>query len=341
MTGAVRRSAQCVARAGAEVVIAFDEGHPPPDGDGVRWVAVPHTPGRVRLPRDLGAALHGADLLVLHSAWAPANVAAAWAANRAGIPYLLEPRGAYNPRIIRRRWLLKRTWWLLAEQPLVRGARAIHLFFKSERAHLRGLGYDGHTVIAPNGVDVPSEPTWDGGSGGYVLWLGRFDLDCKGLDLLLEALALIPPDERPQLRLHGPDHRGGKLRVVDLIRRLELEQWATVGEPVHGDAKEELVSRSRGFVYPSRWEGFGNSVTEAAAQGVPLLVTPYPLGRYFADRGAAILSEPTPASLADGLLALCSPDAAVLGPRGAAIAREDFDWDRVATAWLRQVAALL
>ena len=70
---------------------------------------------------------------------------------------------------------------------------------------------------------------WDGGSGGYVLWLGRFDPEHKGLDLLLQALALLPSRERPTLRIHGPDWRGRKQKVREWCPRSASTSGRTSG----------------------------------------------------------------------------------------------------------------
>ena len=95
-------------------------------------------------------------------------------------------------------------------------------------------------------------------------------------------------DSTPAVRLHGPDWRGGKERTERMVHDLRLDPWVTVGDPVYGDAKWELMEHAGAFVYPSRWEAFGNSTVEAVAAGVPTLATPYPLGRFLAERGAAL-----------------------------------------------------
>ena len=256
---------------------------------------------------------------------------------------LLEPRGAYDPHIVRRKRLLKAAWWHVWERALVTNAAAIHVFFEPERAHLEALGYHGDVVVAPNGIVPPRDVTWDGGSGGYVLWMGRFDPEHKGLDLLLGALALLPPGERPSLRLHGPDYRlgGGKEAVRRMVEQLALGDAVAIGEPVHGTAKWELLSRATGFVYPSRWEAFGNSVAEAAALGVPTLTTPYPFGQFLAARGGAFVADANPAALAEGLRALRSPAAPATGGRGAGVVRECMPWDIVTRSWLEQTEAVL
>jgi glycosyltransferase involved in cell wall biosynthesis len=341
ITSSVWHSSRALAAAGARVVVAFDEGDSPGSPEGVVFQRVEHR-GRWRIPVGLGALLRDSDVVVLHSGWAYHNVRAGAAARALGVPYVLEPRGAYDPRIVHRRRVLKKAWWWLWERRLVQGALGVHLFFDSERHHLYALGYRGPVIVAPNGVEAPADAAWDGGSGGYVLWYGRFDPEHKGIDLLLRGLARIPEGERPRLLLHGPEARAhGKPAVRKLVRELALERWVTIGDPVHGEVKWELLARAAAFAYPSRWEAFGNAVAEAGAVGVPTLVTPYPLGRFLGERGAALVVEPTTEGMAEGLRRVIRPEAAELGRRAREVVREEFVWERVAQSWLAQLEALL
>lgn len=342
MTNSVKKWSRGMANQGAHVVIACEEGAEPPTGDQIEWRPIRHS-GRtgLKVPIGLEDVFEGADIVVLHSGWTYHNVRAATTARKLGIPYFLEPRGAYDPSIVHRRPLVKKAWWMALERRLVLGSRAIHLFFEQERPHLGALGYGGPVLIASNGVDAPPENLWDGGSGGYILWLGRFDPEHKGLDLLLKAMRRLPANSRPKLRLHGPDWRGRKRDVVTLARQLGLEESVRVGPAVYGDEKRELLIRAAGFVYPSRWDACPNAALEAISLGVPTLVTPYPLGRHFAARQGVFLAEPDPESLASGLQRLLSGDAPAIGTRGAEITRTELSWDQVAQTWLAQARSLL
>lgn len=341
MTHAVRSLADELTCLGTQVTIVFDGGEIGPTNDGIRWIGLRHVGRRfLRFPLGLSDAFKDADVVVLHSAWTSENVRAAAVARRLSLPYVLAPRGSYDPMIVRRKRLLKQSWFALFERTLIKRARAIHVFFDSEAAHLRSLGYRGEFVVAPNGVRTPDGRAWDGGSGGYLLWLGRFDPEHKGLDILLDAMARIPVAQRTPLRLHGPDWRERKGAVRHRIAELGLESSVTVGDPVYEDEKWRLLERAAGFVYPSRWEAFGNSPAEAVAMGVPTLVTPYPLGRHLSDNGAAFVAAATPESLADGLKRLTSSDAARVAANGARFVRSELTWGACARAWLQQLEAL-
>lgn len=342
ITSSVWHSSHEMVGAGADVVIAFDEGAAPESPDGIVWWPVRHAGWPWAVPQDVGELLADADVLVLHSAWCYHNLRAGRVARSRNVPYVLEPRGAYDPGILARKRWGKKVWWALWERRLVMNAAAIHVFFDSEREHLSALGWDGPVVVAPNGVQVPDGARWDGGSGGYILWYGRFDPEHKGLDLLLDAMSLLAPAERLPLRLHGPESRArGKDEVRRRVHALGLHRWVTIGDPVHGEEKFDLLARAVGFVYPSRWEAFGNAVAEACAVGTPTLVTPYPLGRFLAERDAAVLADADPAALAEGLRRLTSPAAAEIGRRAASIVAEEFHWPKVARRWLEQVEPLL
>jgi glycosyltransferase involved in cell wall biosynthesis len=339
MTKAIRRWSEAMAELGAEVKIVYDQGTAP-SSNGVEWVHARHVgKGQTLMPRDLADHLDGADLLVLHSGWTLRNTRAAAVARDLGVPYMLEPRGALDPHILGRKRLLKQAWWHASERRLVTEARAIHIFFEEERAHLDAVGYRGHVVVAPNGVDVPEEHGWNG-SGDYILWLGRFDPEHKGLDVLLRAIHL-DPSAVSLVRLLGPDWRDKKREVRAMVRDLGLEGHVTVEEPIHGEAKREALQECKGFVYPSRWDACPNSVLEAVAHGVPTLVTPYPLGTYLASRRGAILARAEERDLARGLYQLASGTAASVGGSGAQIARRELTWNAVAKSWLDQVARCL
>jgi glycosyltransferase involved in cell wall biosynthesis len=340
MTSAVKHWSESFARAGVEAVIAYDRGKSPDDNGNVNWVQVEHTgPSGLRMPRGLSKVLKGTDLLVLHSGWTLHNLKAASEARKLGVPYLLEPRGAYDPHIVGRKRALKSAWWRAQERKLVSEAAAIHVFFDEERSHLDALGYAGPVVVASNGVEEQSF-RWTGG-GGYVLWLGRFDPEHKGLDLLFEGLGEIPESERPVVRIQGPDWRGRKARVERLVERLGLSAWARIGNAVYGTEKKQLLAQADAFVYPSRWDACPNSVLESVAMGIPTITTPYPLGSYLGGRGGSVLAPGTAAGIGSALMTATSADAAEIGRTGSEIAARDLTWDAVGLVWLDQAKALI
>jgi glycosyltransferase involved in cell wall biosynthesis len=198
----------------------------------------------------------------------------------------------------------------------------------------------GRRIVAPNGI-APPEATWDGGSGGYLLWLGRFDPRTKGLDVLIKGIAHMPPADRPELRLHGRDWRNGKRIVQGMIRDEGVQSSVRIGDPIYGAEKWDVLKRAAGFVYPSRWDACPVAVSEAAAVGVPTLVGRYPLGNFLARSDAAVQVDPDPASVSRGIEELVSARGREVAPNGAAVARRELSWETVSESWLDQVRSLL
>lgn len=342
ITNSVRSVSRSMVNAGATVRVVIDDDSRLAQNDSFTWVPVDHRgPKELRYPVGLSSQLQTADVAVLHSAWTFHNVVAGKDARRLQVPYVLEPRGAYDASIFRRKAAFKTVWWRLLERVLVRGAAAIHVFFDAEVDQLRAIGYHGPVVQAPNGIAIPADASWDGGSGGYVLWIGRFDPEHKGLDTLLQALRLLPRQDRPQVRLHGPDWAGGKERVVQLVRDLDLAEHVIIGDAVYGQDKWKLIGAAAAFTYPSRWEGFGNSAAEAVAAGVPTLVTPYPFGRWLDGHDAAVMVEASPEGLAEGLRRVLSDEGKEKAGRGRGVLQAHLTWDAVARSWLSQVRTIL
>jgi glycosyltransferase involved in cell wall biosynthesis len=297
--------------------------------------------GRLSVPAGIRDHLSSADLFVVHGGWTLWNIVACREAAVVGVPYLVTTHGVYNPWVLKRGGIVKHMWNMLLERRHLTEALAVHLFFEEERRGLRSLGVSTPTVVAPNGIAAPEGVWWDGGSGGYLLWLGRFDFVVKGLDLLVRSLVEFPEDGRPTLRLHGPDFKGGKSSVLQLVRDLGLEHWVKIGDPIHGDEKWDTIRRAAGYVHPSRWDTSPMAVGEAVAAGVPTLVTDYPLGRLLASKGAALMCERSPQAIANGIERLLSEEGAQIGRAAVAVAAESLSWDKVAGSWREQVEELM
>ncbi len=339
---AVRSWCDALADEGATVTLVSDEGAPVVAVPrAARSVRVPHRLARmgrgwVKIPERLASLIEEADVVVLHGGWRAANPWAAAAARRGSVPYILTPHGRYDPHIYSRHRVIRAAWWRTIERPMVNRADAVHLFFEDEPSVVPA---DVPIIVAPNGIEAPPSVTWSGSTDGSLVWLGRLDPEHKGLDLLIEAVRSISPEERPSIDLYGHDWLGGRSLVLDQIQRDGLERWIRLHDPILGDAKWAALAAAKGFVYPSRWEAFGLALAEAVSIGIPSLVTPFPLARFLASRGVATLSDGSPEDLAEKLVAMAASrtNAPTNGP---SVMNENFSWPAVARSWLAQVTSL-
>jgi glycosyltransferase involved in cell wall biosynthesis len=234
---------------------------------------------------ELGRALENEtgkfDLVHLHSVFLWPTWAAARAARKNGVPYVLSPRGMLVRELIRQRSRLAKSAWIhLVEKSNLEHAAAIHLTSELEASELKRFRWrlPGLAVI-PNGIDEPlalvghisSDVDAIATAQPLVLFLGRLSWK-KGLDRLLHAfahngagkLAIVGTDDEglaPQLEKWAND-----LRIANRVRIL--------ARTVVGSDKECLFAAAKVFVLSSYSENFGNTVLEAMRRCVPVVVTP-------------------------------------------------------------------
>jgi glycosyltransferase involved in cell wall biosynthesis len=109
--------------------------------------------------------------------------------------------------------------------------------------------------------------------GRYVLAIGRLH-PVKGYPLLVRAFAQMcrAPDDL-NLVLAGPDEQGHRREIEAVIRNCAVGARVHLLEAVQGQAKVDLLAHASVFAMPSFSENFGIAAVEAAAYGVPLLVS--------------------------------------------------------------------
>ncbi len=308
----------------------------PYEGSGVQFVAkdvcsgltrrcVPHR-GRHRLARRpvaLDRYLGRNDLLVLHEGWVPSNMAAAAAAVRAGVPYVVMPHGVYEPAwttyLKGPRWMRRRL-----ERRVLERAAAVHVFFDSEVGDIASLAPKASFMTVPTGFDVPADQ-WTGG-GGYIGWVGRIDPVHKGLDLLVGAIAQLSPRERPHLRIHGYDDRGGIAQLRQVIEARRVGKWVRVEGAIAGGDKLRFLQQADGYVHPSRWECHSMALLENLALGVPCLVSSaIHIARTLAQASAAVLTRLDEHDIAQSLVDFARAKASVAA-RGRALVSNVYNW---------------
>lgn len=104
-----------------------------------------------------------------------------------------------------------------------------------------------------------------------LLFMGRIEVNQKGLDLLLEAFNLIKNKISYRLVIAGTGTNTelNKLRVH--IRTLGLSDRVDLVGRVEGDKKQKLLRNSLLIAIPSRFETFSLMALEALAIGTPMV----------------------------------------------------------------------
>lgn len=158
--------------------------------------------------------------------------------------------------------------WLL---PTIRTAQRNVVLSETLRYETTQFGFPAErTVLIPNGVDTilfrPRVEVAAPSTHVKLLFIGRLDLQ-KGLDVLLDALVLVPSDFAWQLRIVGDGPERARLR--DKVAALALNDRVTF----LGYQDDVLTHYHWAdlFILPSHFEGMPNVVLEAMACGLPVI----------------------------------------------------------------------
>jgi glycosyltransferase involved in cell wall biosynthesis len=270
------------------------------------------------------------DLVHLHSVFLYPTSAAARAARKASVPYVISPRGMLVEELIARRSpIAKRLWLRLFERRNFEHARAIHFTSRLEWDDARATGLPlPSPFVVPNGIDlpprleVPRDPA-------TIVFLGRISWK-KGIDRLIGALAHLP---QARLEVAGNDEEKLTPRLQELAARLGVGTRVSFPGPVNDDAKNALLHRATVFALTSLSENFANSVLEAMAAAAPVVVTPgVGLADEVARARAGIVAGDGPAEIASAIGTLIEERglAAEMGARGRALVEERFTWSSIA-----------
>ena len=277
------------------------------------------------------------DLVVFHSTYIPAHARIASELRKCRIPYIIVPHGGMTQGAQRVKWLKKKVGNLLFFNDLVRHSIALHCLTPAEAEE--ASIWRRPTFVVGNGTGIPIES--DLATPGQserlrFVFIGRLDPHHKGLDVLLEACALVKPlllSENASIEIYGPDHNDSVTFLARRISQLRLDDIVTLPGPILGEAKKLLLKRADVFIHTSRFEGHPMAVLEALAHGVPCLLTPGTnISQEVATAGAGWEVQLSPENIAEGIIDIFAKrkDLPIYGKRARALAVDKFSWQQIA-----------
>lgn len=313
--------------------------------DGVAVHYFPAGLGR-RLYRSpaMGRALKGRcksfDILHLHSVFLWPTMAAAGAARKCSVPYVVTPRGMLVPELIaRKNRYLKSAWIRLFERRTLGRAAAVHLTSQIEADDVGRLGLScRRCAIIPNGLELAElaySPSADdlvwvqSLRKPFALYLGRINWK-KGLDRLIAAMRFV---NNLDLVIAGNDEEGYRDKLTALANEYGVASKIKFIGHVSGTRKQALFCHAQMLLLPSYSENFGMVVLEAMAVGCPVIVTRgVGLAEVVRTSGAGLVVEGDPPALASAIRALEDDEARrmEMGKAGQRIATEQFSWASLA-----------
>jgi glycosyltransferase involved in cell wall biosynthesis len=257
--------------------------------------------------------VRGFDVVHVHALFSFMSVAAASAARKAAVPYVIRPLGVLNEYGVNQsRPLLKRLSLRVVESRLLRDAAAVHFTSPDEQAQAQTLGIAMNSVVVPLGIDLTRDTrTWpdrpkpspDMKKPLRLLFLSRVHPK-KNLEALIGALAQVRGRGVDACLCIAGDGEETYLRTLrQLADETGVSESVTWLGHVEGERKASAFADADVFVLPSHSENFGIALVEAIAAGLPCVVSEgVALAAEIAAAGAGVRVQPHATSIADGIV---------------------------------------
>jgi len=215
----------------------------------------------------------------------------------------------------------------------------------AEKNHLQVLGLNRNKIeVIPNGIDFKDyEGLKNMDEGDIVAYVGRVDINHKGLDTLIKAIPMVLKKVREaRFIIAGPDW-GDMESLKKTASKLNVMERVTFTGSVPRKEKIKIYAMAKLCVFPSNIEPFGIAILEAMSSGKPIVATNVGgIPELIKNGWTGILVPPrNPRALADAVsYLLLNPDEATkMGERARAVAR-NYSWDNVVDKILRVYEAL-
>jgi glycosyltransferase involved in cell wall biosynthesis len=223
----------------------------------------------------LRAHVHEFDVVHIHGLFSHACIAAANAAARARIPYVVAPLGTLDPESLsqksRRKAIALRLWGARALQ----GAAAVQCTAPGEFAAVATQYPSARPVLLPLGVGDDAFGGPPAARERLVVSVARLTRH-KGLARLLDAFdaaVRLPACRHWRLVIAGSGEAAYAATLAAHARRLPAAHRIDFAGWMTPTARQGLLSRAALFALPSHHENFGLAVLEALAAGVPAVIT--------------------------------------------------------------------
>lgn len=268
-----------------------------------------------------------------HGIWLQSNHAVSKFSRKHHIRQIVSPRGMLSNWSMSRRAVIKRCAWIAYQYRDLLLASAFHATSAEEAEDIRALGFKQPIAIIPNGVSVPCElPKRATDATRRVLFLSRIH-PVKGLLNLVHAWKQAGPRVNWKLTIAGPDIRGHRKEVEELVATLGLSEEISFTGAEDDQSKWQLLMNSDLFVLPSFSENFGMVIAEAMAAGLPVITTTGTPWQVIKERRLGWWVDPSVDAIARALKQATSMTPSTLeemGSRAAQLVREEFSWGQAA-----------
>lgn len=197
-------------------------------------------------------------------------------------------------------------------------------------------------TVIPNGINIescPKRPTKI--PKKYFLFIGRLEIEQKGIDLLLEAFAKVANQVNIDLYIAGSGMTQAKKRIHEMIVQNHLEKNVKLLGKVSGQKKKLLYCHAFFLALPSRFETFSMTALEALTANKPILCFDIPNLSWINMDAAIKVPAFSVEKYAEGILQLVTDDKLCekLSENTKKLAK-NYDWDQIAQKYTNLIEQL-
>ncbi len=278
------------------------------------------------------------QLFHINSIYSYPTYIAASLADKAGIPYIITPRGSLYQSAIEMssRWK-KDLFNLFFLKRQLNKASAVHATCVEEMEAIRKLGITSPVAIIPNSLKLPKErPVITEPEILRIGYLGRINPK-KNIIGLIQAWhdSGLAKNKNAELVIIGAAQLDKEKLYLDELHRLEVSneivniRWMGSKE---GEEKEKLLRSCSFLVMPSFSENFGMVVPEALQYGIPVVASKGTPWQILEERNCGWWIEIDRESMSNALKHLCmitNDDRKKMGMNGQQLVHEKFSTESV------------
>lgn len=251
------------------------------------------------------------------------------------IPYVIVPRVSLTKGAQSQKRIKKKIANVLFFNRFINKASAIHFLTKNEKKLSRN--FEHKSFVVGNGIDLPeSKTTATNKKVTNLIYTGRYDINHKGLDLLLLAINSIKgflENREVQINFYGSNYKDGKNKLQNFIKSNKLDSFVKINKAVFGTEKEDILREADVFLATSRFEGQPMAVLEAMSYGIPCILTDGTnMLEDLIEYDAGWATKLNPDDIAESIVkALKSPSEVInKGKNARKLIEENYTWERVA-----------
>lgn len=213
------------------------------------------------------------DIVVFHGIYFPKYIRISKQLKKYNIPYIIVPHGSLTVEAQKIKFLKKIIGNLFLFNKFIYGARAIQYLSNSEAS--RSLIKKDY-FVSGNGMEKPKyKKNYFSDNGMKLIYVGRYDVHIKGLDLIIEACSLIKTfmeNNNITIDLYGSCIEEKK-KIIKLVSDNNLDKIISVNDSIFDKDKINKILEHDVFIQTSRSEGQPLGIMEAMFLGMPIIVS--------------------------------------------------------------------